>query len=257
MRIIFIRESTINIVDVQLPHANMVLDPRYMGLCRITFHKFSVSVNGRILTITRIDEDAGWEEEFYLRAYMPMEKIPDFTSTIYTYWGLRHEEAPEDTTEVIFHPSVNIIQQYAFNSCGSLVRITIPDTVTEIEVYAFYGCDSLSCIRLSRNLEVIGEYAFQDCESLQAVFLPPTVTYIGDQAFNGCASLRFLFAPEAIEHIGDRVIYQCGRLLTAVDDEDDIVPINNDEVNQWLMHRHANFLFHQACSSISITPQVK
>jgi len=34
------------------------------------------------------------------------------------------------------------------------------------------------------------------------------------------------------------------------------VPINNDEVNQWLTQRYANLPFHQACSTISITPQV-
>ena len=68
-------------------------------------YKFSFSaVNGRTLTITRTDEDGGWEYGFSLQAYLPKEDIPEFTSTVYTYHGLEYESAPEDTTEVIFAP---------------------------------------------------------------------------------------------------------------------------------------------------------
>ena len=246
---------------MQLPHANMKVDPRIIGGQR--GYKFSFSVNGRALTITRTDKDAGWDwlRTFYLRVYLPTEVIPDFTSTIYTYWGLRNERAPKGTTEVIVHPSVTIINANAFNGCGSLVRITIPHTVTCIESNAFCDCDSLRFIELPRDLEFIGEMAFADCKSLQAVFLPPTVTHIGDYAFRNCESLRFFYAPEAIEHIGVYIVYGCDRRLTTVnykfdDDDDDDDPINNDEVNQWLMQRYANLPFHQACSSISITPQM-
>jgi len=105
--------------------------------------------------------------------------------------------------------------------------------------------------------------AFDECSSLEAVFLPPTVTYIGNEAFQGCKSLRWLYVPEEIEDIGNKVIYGCDRLLTTVnyefdyeDDEEEETAINNDEVNQWLMQRYANLPFHQACSSISITPQM-
>ena len=47
------------------------------------------SVNGTTLTITRNDEDEGWDWTFKLRAYNPSEEvIPDSTSTLYTYYGL-------------------------------------------------------------------------------------------------------------------------------------------------------------------------
>jgi len=245
---------------VQLPHANMKVDPRIIGGQR--GYKFSFSVNGRALTITRTDKDAGWDwlRTFYLRVYLPTEVIPDFTSTIYTYWGLRNERAPKGTTEVIVHPSVTIINANAFNGCGSLVRITIPHTVTCIESNAFCDCDSLRFIELPRDLEFIGEMAFGNCESLEAVIVPPTVTHIGNEAFCDCTSLRFLHMPDEIEYIGNAVILRCDRLLTTVnytldEDDDDETSINSDEVNQWLMQRYANLPFHQACSSISITPQ--
>jgi len=261
MIIILIGYSQDNMKVVQLPHANMIVDPRFICWSAPEGWEFSFSVNGRTLTITRTDDNIGWPIAFYLRAYLPTENIPDFTSTVYTYWGLLHERAPADVTKLIFHPSVNIIQKHAFNHCRSLVRVTIPDTVTEIEYGAFSGCVSLRYIQLPRNLEFIASYAFNNCTSLEAVFLPPTVTHIGQWVFRDCTSLRFLHVPEAIEDIGIDIVSGCDRLLTTVNyiaDEnyDEQNSINSDEVNQWLMQRYANLPFHQACFSNAVTPQV-
>ena len=257
MIVIFIGASKDNILVVKLLHANMIVDPRHMGGLR--GDEFSVSVNGRTLTITRIHdgEDEGWWREFSLRAYMPTDVIPDFTSTICTYWGLDGEDVPKDTTEVIFHPSATTIQECAFYGCESLVRVTIPDTVTRIEDNAFNGCDFLRSIQLSRNLVFIGRQAFLDCSSLEAVFLPPTVTRIGYGAFAYCRSLRFFNLPEEIEHLGYEVVDGCHRLLTTVEYEKDDYGgiLNSEEVNQWLIHRHAHLPFHQACFTTSINPQ--
>ena len=258
MIIVRVARSERNIMVVKLPHANMKVDPRI--ICWWRNYKFSLSVNGRTLTVTRTDEYGGWPG-FKLRVYMPGEDIPDFTSTVYTYHGLDHERAPSDTTEVILHPSVIVIKEDAFWNCKSLVRVAITDAITRIEYRAFKGCDSLRCILLSRNLESIGTEAFQDCESLQSVFLPPTVTHIADRAFADCKSLRCLYVPALLEHNGIHVVSGCERLLTTVNyefvvNENYKDTINNDEVNAWLMQRYANLPFHQACSSISITPQV-
>jgi len=117
MIIICIGSSRIHSIDMLLEHANVVPDPRIID----GYGEFSFSVKGRTLTITRIDQDGGWKCGFYLRAYLQSDGIPDFTSTVYTYHGLRNEEAPIDVTKVIFAPSVNIIQMRAFYGCRSLV----------------------------------------------------------------------------------------------------------------------------------------
>ena len=119
---------------------------------------------------------------------------------------------------------------------------------------------------MSANLVFIGETAFYYCNSAESVFLPPTITYIGTAAFYNCTSLRFCILPDTIDHIGNLVFQGCDQLLTKVnyefndeedyDDDNFDKPINNDEVNEWMMERYANLPFHQACSSISITPQV-
>ena len=262
MIILWIEESEDNIMVVQLPHANMTVDPRY-----ISYYEFEVSfsVNRRTLTITMRTDAAdgygGWDG-FGLRAYLPTETIPDFTSTVYTYWGLEHERAPHDTTRVIIHPSVTTIKEDAFAGCRSLVRVTIPvpATVTTIGEDAFAGCHSLKYIQFSPNLVSIEERAFYRCYSLEAVYLPPTVTHIAHYAFHDCTSLRFFYLPQAIEHIGNGVVDGCDRLLTTVKyNRDDHGRVsNNAEVNQWLMQRHAHLHLHYACSSTSITsPEIE
>jgi len=159
----------------------------------------------------------------------------------------------ECTTELI-HLSVTTIQAYAFNGCDSLERVTMPDTVTEIEDYAFCGCVSLRFIRLSTNLEFIGYGAFHRYYSKVGVFLPPTVTRIDDPAFNRCTSLRFCILSEAIEYLGDWIFFGCDRLLTTIkyNEEDEHATINNDEVNEWMMQRHANLPFLKLATAFSL-----
>ena len=237
----------------------MKVDPRYISSwLRSHKYRFKFSVNGRTLTITRTDEDGGWRYDFWLRTYLPTDTIPDFTSTVYTYYGLDHEGAPYDVTEVIFAPSVTTtIKERAFYDCKSLVRITIPDHMTHIETFAFMSCDSLRFIRLSTNLVYIGYAAFYDCKSLEAVYLPPTITRIGDSAFRECALLRSFHMPEISNDIGNQVFEGCKRLLATInidvnleeyEDEDDVVI-------QRLMQQYANLPFHQACFNTSVNPQ--
>jgi len=262
MIIVRVERSASNILVMQLRHLNVKVDPRPSWVEDKTYFeegKYSFSVNERTLTITRTDRDGGWDHEFFLRVYLPTETIPDFTSTVYTYWGLKDEKAPEDTTEVNFHPSVTTIQEEAFKECWSLNMITIPDHVTHIGTGAFMD-SSLKSIRLSINLEIIGDQAF--CRSsLEAIYIPPTVTEIGDFAFNGCESLTYFYVQGPIECIGDISFQGCNSLLDTINIKDNNINLglngegDNEEVIQQLMQQHANLPFHQICSSTSITPQ--
>ena len=262
MIIIWVEEGndrTSNITRVQLPHANMVIDPRLICDLKREGYKFSFSISGTTLTITRIDGLGGCYA-FTLRAYLPTEEeIPDFTSTIYTYWGLEGERAPKDTTELIFHPSVTTIEEDAFLACKSLVRVIMPDTVTRIEFGAFHGCVSLKFIRLPRNLVFIGDCAFLRCKSIKAVFLPPTVlTHINDRVFYHCTSLRYFYVPpEIIDQMGmgEEVFKGCDGLLAAFNFNGEEHGYNDNEVHELLRQRYANLPFHQACFSTLVTPQ--
>ena len=240
----------------QLPELDMIVDPRPNSW--ESQYKFEVTVNGTALTVMRIDppEDrdldydasTGWCDEIYFRVYLRNEFHYSFESTKYLYYGIPGERAPLDTTEVIVKDGAETIMGYAFNHRESLVKVTIPDTVTEIETGAFCACYSLRLIQLPPNLQRIGWDAFRGCKSLEAIYLSPTVTDISDRTFEGCTSLRILNIPDSVEYIGDYVIDECDSLLT-----DKMKEATCDERNQWLRHRY-NAL-HNLCCQPSISPQ--
>ena len=82
--------------------------------------------------------------------------------------------------------SVTSIGEGAFQYCGSLTAITIPEGVTSIGNYAFYGCSDLTAITIPEGVTSIGEKAFSGCRSLTAITLPESVTSIGNSAFSKC-----------------------------------------------------------------------
>jgi hypothetical protein len=54
-------------------------------------------------------------------------------------------------------------------SYGTLMSVTIPDSVTSIGVSAFYGCSSLTSVTIPDSVTNISHYAFHYCSSLTSV----------------------------------------------------------------------------------------
>ena len=77
----------------------------------------------------------------------------------------------------------------AFQNCGSLTSVTIPDSVTSIGYGAFYDCSSLESVMIPDSVTSIGDSAFDGCDSLTSVVIGDSVTFIGDRTFSGCSSL--------------------------------------------------------------------
>ena len=93
-------------------------------------------------------------------------------------------------TTVIIEDGVTKIPYSAFNGCGNLKNVTIPNTVTDIASNAFYGCTSLESIELPSSLEKIGICAFDGCSALKNITIPGSVTEIASLAFDDCTSLE-------------------------------------------------------------------
>jgi len=85
--------------------------------------------------------------------------------------------------------SVTSIRNYAFNNCGGLTSVTIPNSVTSIGESAFRWCSGLTSITIPNNVTSIGERVFYGCSGLTSVTIPNSVTSIGQSAFGGCSGL--------------------------------------------------------------------
>lgn len=115
-------------------------------------------------------------------------------------------------TSITIPDSVKSIGSYAFWACGSLTSITIPDSVTTIGDHAFYICEGLTDITISDNVTTIGDYAFSECVGLTSVTIPDSVISIGDCAFQYCIKLTSIIIPDNVKSIGEGAFSDCERL---------------------------------------------
>ncbi|MBP5511256.1 MAG: leucine-rich repeat domain-containing protein, partial [Kiritimatiellae bacterium] len=60
----------------------------------------------------------------------------------------------------------------AFNGCGELTEVLIPNTVTNIGANAFSGCSGLTSVTIPDSVMNIGSSAFSDCGALTNMVLP-------------------------------------------------------------------------------------
>ena len=85
--------------------------------------------------------------------------------------------------------AVTVIGESAFDGCGILTSVTIPESVTDIRGIAFFRCSNLASVVIPGSVTIIGERAFYDCDSLTSIAIPAGVTEIGNSAFRYCDSL--------------------------------------------------------------------
>ncbi|MBO5125126.1 MAG: leucine-rich repeat domain-containing protein [Spirochaetaceae bacterium] len=100
----------------------------------------------------------------------------------------------------------------AFSSCGSLVSVTLPQSLTAIEEEAFMDCRSLRELALPAHLETIGDEAFRWCNSLERVVFPASLKKLGKEAFGSCKGLQSVVLPAGLEEIGKAAFYCCESL---------------------------------------------
>ena len=108
------------------------------------------------------------------------------------------------------------IDDYAFDCCFSLQRITIPSTVILVGFNCFGNCSNLTIVTFESSsatsvLEIRGG-TFNWCKKLCSVTLPQNLTSIPNCCFYGCHSLTNINTPECIEEIGLRAFFGCSRL---------------------------------------------
>ena len=138
------------------------------------------------------------------------------------------------------------IANYAFDQCGSITNITIPDSITYIGIAVFRWCHGLTSVVIPNSVTAIGMEAFYGCDSLTSITIPDSVTSIGDKAFDGCTSLASITIPDNVVSIGNYAFGDCSSLtniaipdgVTTIGDGafsrcDRLTNINVDKNNQY------------------------
>ncbi len=105
----------------------------------------------------------------------------------------------------------------AFESCSSLLKITLAENVHHINPYSFAQCTSLSNIVFKGNVRSIEPYAFWSCKALRNVILPNGLYYIKEKAFYNCSSLENISIPESVSFISHDSFLDCSSLIETFD----------------------------------------
>ncbi len=146
---------------------------------------------------------------------------------------------------------VTDIANYAFEECGWLTKVVIPDSVTSLGVDVFYGCFILEEIvvgnnnptfssldgvlfdkdratlflcpegkngdyTVPNNVTTIAGYAFSNCEYLTSLVISDSVTEIGSHAFYFCSGLTDVVIGNGVTEIGDNAFSNCTSLMNLV-----------------------------------------
>ena len=119
-----------------------------------------------------------------------------------------------NAVKVEFGSDVTSIRNYAFDGCGGLMIVTIPNSVTSIGENAFSNCSGLTSVTIPDSVTNIWSYAFSNCTNLTSVTIPDGVTSIGDEAFYNCSGLTSVTIPDGVTSIGSDAFRYCSGLTS-------------------------------------------
>lgn len=129
------------------------------------------------------------------------------------YWGVTSAEILSTVEYDGVTYMVTSIDRYAFNHCGSLKSVVIPNTVTSIGEAAFFECNSLTTVVIPGSVKNIHKQAFCQCANLSSVTMESGLTTIGEDAFLNCTKLTSVIIPNSVKNIEDGAFFNC-RLKT-------------------------------------------
>ena len=106
-------------------------------------------------------------------------------------------------TSIVLKEETKGIASNAFENCGGLTNITIPNSVTSIGEQAFYNCTGLTSVTIPNSVTSIGDSAFNSCSGLTSVIIGNSVIEIGNSAFYNCTGLTSITIPNSVTSIGN------------------------------------------------------
>ncbi len=211
----------------------------------ITIPDSVTSIGGYAFVSTAYyNDNSKWENDvLYIGNHLIKADYWTFTKKI-------EDGSVSDTYAV--RPGTKTIADCAFESCGGLKGITIPESVTHIGNKAFQSCNGLTGITIPKSVTSIGDGAFYKCSSLTNVSIdksntaycsendilydigktklmfypsiktdtsfaiPKGVKSIGFGAFSDCTALTSVTIPYGVKTIGDYAFYSCKGLTSII-----------------------------------------
>ncbi|MCI5683074.1 MAG: leucine-rich repeat domain-containing protein, partial [Clostridiales bacterium] len=173
--------------------------------------------------------------------------VSDGSATIVRYLGIVSGEL--DIPSQIGGYRVTSIGDYAFEWCGGLTSVVIPDSVTSIGDFAFSRCEGLTSVVIPGSVTSIGACAFSGCSELVSITVAKnngiyhskgnclietasktliavcknsvipndgSVTSIGDYVFAYCTGLTSVVIPDSVTSIGAGAFFGCDSLTSVV-----------------------------------------
>ena len=158
---------------------------------------------------------AGAEAEVFSEAGLTYTVNSDSTATVTGFSG-------EAVTDLVIPESlggykVSAIGYRAFENCGVLESVSLPNGVSIIDSYAFRECALLKAIDLHEGITEIGDNTFSNCTSLTEVTFPSTLTRVGIYgAFSGCTNLTKVVFADGTVKVADNVCKHASAITDVV-----------------------------------------
>ena len=133
-------------------------------------------------------------------------------------------------SEFTLPQTVVAIDDFAFQRCTNLTKITLSPVLKTIGEWVFAYCTELTEIELSNELESTGAWSFAYCSKLTQMNFPQTMKVIGYGTFAHCTALESLHIPASVETIEGYIITDCKALATITVDQQNPNYCAQDEV---------------------------
>ena len=126
---------------------------------------------------------------------------------------LRSSGTSTRVVNAVVSSGVTALGERALADCGSMVSVSLPETLLTVGESCFMSSDALRSITIPNSVRSIGLGAFVACKNLSRVTLGSGLQRIGGQAFKECSSLSSIVIPDGVKKIEYLTFSDCANLM--------------------------------------------
>ena len=128
--------------------------------------------------------------------------------------------------KVVLPMTIESIGNGAFEECGQLTQIDIPEGSLSRFGESVFAYSGLKSIKLPEGITELPRFTFRECRDLEQVILPNTLMKIGISAFIYCQSLKSIELPKRLREIDLSCFAYCGLLSVTLPDKVVVIPVS-------------------------------